>query len=690
MAQRLIQLVVLAILPFLISPPVFAQVLQTSDQWEGSSNVLVQKEIDVEQQSQSSPVDQAEIALKFKSGVSATTQRNVIRAAGTAIVKQNSSTGMYKVKVASGEALTIVINKLKENSNVLFVEPVYYYRSRWIPNDEKYPHQWNLDNPLMDGIHMQQAWEVTRGDPSTVIAVVDTGVAYERYYDQENYYYLAPDLVKTNFVPGYDFVNDDNHPNDDNWHGTLITGIIAQTTNNGAGTAGICPDCSIMPVKVLDSNGYGNTFNIAEGIIWAADQGAQVINLSFGGPEPSAVVKEACSYAYSQGSTLICASGNRGMDRLIFPASYNDYCIAVGGTRFDETRAYYSDYGPSLDLVAPGGDTRIDQNADRLGDGILAMTFKPGGYNDWVYLFAVGTSMATAHVSGVAGLMISAGVASTPAQVRQVLQETAEDRGPIGFDIEHGWGMVDAYAAVTYQGFSAAGLTEESGQESGQTGGTETQVSGATGGSGAGVETTGTEGDGELEQSTQGLGGGLQGTGGGGQDNIFRRRGAVIRFKNRFVRYLGGRGLPSYLADCGYAFDGRDVPVSLAYQYTPNVVIARVTKKSNIRIKELPEHGGHLFRQGYTAEILQSFKGLSANTTIKLEYNRVCQLDPADERLSCQFSYHCRPHISKGETYLMYLGPQRNNKFEINMSTRIDHVGQVQEEIATLEELTSP
>jgi len=455
-----------------------SNVLVASDQWESSSNVLVQKEIDVNTENRASPADRNEIVVKFKPGTPTTTINRIISEAGTQVIKKNESIGFYKLQIISGQLSTEVVQILKQNPNVVYAEPVYYYQSRFVPNDEKYPHQWNLDNPLTEGIRMQKAWDITRGSPDTVIAIIDTGVAYESYYDQNDYYYWAPDLAKTHFVPGYDFVNNDTHPNDDHWHGTLLAGIIAQTTNNGLGTAGICPECSIMPVKVLDKNGYGNTVTIAEGIIWAADHNADVINMSFGGTEPSAVIKDACSYAFNKGSTLVCAAGNRGLSRLIFPAAYDDYCIAVGATRFDETRAYYSDYGPSLDLVAPGGDTRIDQNRDRLGDGIVAMTFGPQGYNDWVYLFAIGTSMATAHVSGVAGLVISAGIAATPQEVRQVLEETAEDRGPIGFDIEQGWGNVDAYAAVTYAatdsdvtiaGAEAETATQDAGSEEGQT-----------------------------------------------------------------------------------------------------------------------------------------------------------------------------------------------------------------------------
>jgi serine protease len=284
------------------------------------------------------------------------------------------------------------------------------------------------------------------GDPNVIVAIVDTGIAYENYRG----YYQAPDLAETLFVPGYDFVNGDTHPNDDHGHGTHVAGTIAQSTNNDRGVAGIAFGCSIMPIKVLGTDGSGNVFNIASGIHYAADHGARVINVSLGSPDPSTTIEQAVAYAYGKGVTVVCAAGNDYEDGSppSYPAAYDDYCIAVGAVRFDNARAYYSNTGSYLDIVAPGGDLSVDQNGDGYPDGIVQQTFTidPRAFN---YFFFQGTSMATPHVSGVAALLVSHGAAD-PNAVRAAIEGSALDVGAAGWDEEYGWGVVDAHAALQY------------------------------------------------------------------------------------------------------------------------------------------------------------------------------------------------------------------------------------------------
>ncbi|MHC4721573.1 MAG: S8 family serine peptidase, partial [Planctomycetota bacterium] len=250
--------------------------------------------------------------------------------------------------------------------------------------------------------------------------------------------------------PGYDFVRGNDHPNDDDGHGTHVTGTLAQSTNNNQDVAGIAFNCAIMPVKVLTRRGVGTYTDIADGIYFAADNGADIINMSLGGASDSTTLRNAVAYAYNQTVTIICAAGNEFEHGNLpsYPAAYDDYCIAVGATRYDRTRAYYSNTGSYLDLVAPGGDLNVDQNADGNGDGILQQTF---GSNpkDWDLWFYTGTSMAAPHVSGVAALLISTGVTG-PDTIRQALEDTAIDLGSSGWDAEYGWGIVDAYAALNY------------------------------------------------------------------------------------------------------------------------------------------------------------------------------------------------------------------------------------------------
>ena len=185
-----------------------------------------------------------------------------------------------------------LIQDLSSRSDVLYAEPNYIAKATFVPNDTFFSLQWHLDNTSNGGIHAQEAWEFSTGAGVTV-AVVDTGVAYENY----QIYVQAPDLAGTTFVAGYDFINNDAHANDDNNHGTHVAGTIAQSTNNALGTAGVAFGATIMPVKVLAANGSGSYAAVASGIIFAADNGAQVINMSLSGPSPSQTLLDAVRYA---------------------------------------------------------------------------------------------------------------------------------------------------------------------------------------------------------------------------------------------------------------------------------------------------------------------------------------------------------------------------------------------------------
>lgn len=292
---------------------------------------------------------------------------------------------------------------------------------------------------------MEAAWDISTGSPTVVVAVVDTGVSYENYTDPISgiTYYQAPDLACTSFTSPYDFVDGDTHANDDNRHGTHVTGTIAGCANNGLGVASVAPDATIMPVKVLNSIGSGTYADIATGIIYAADNGADIINLSLGGPFPSTTLYNALAYASNKGVVIVCST-------VGYPAGYNEYCMPVGATRYDETRPAYSNYGNKLSVVAPGGDLSVDQDGNGYGDGVLQQTFN-GNFYLWGYWFFEGTSMAAPHVSGVAPLLISTGV-TDPAVVRTCIESTAKDLGPLGFDADYGYGLVDAEAALYCDG----------------------------------------------------------------------------------------------------------------------------------------------------------------------------------------------------------------------------------------------
>jgi len=402
-----------------------------------------------------------EIIVKFKPGVSSGVVREINQKHGTSVLSTSRFAGFKRLRMPRGRTVEQMVAIYKKNPNVEYAEPNFIAHAFLVPNDPLYSYQWHLDNNVTGGIGMEEAWGLSTG-ASVIVAVIDTGVAYEDYVEAVSLgksgkfsyitYEQAPDLVNTNFVvvPGSDLVNDDDHPNDDEGHGTHVAGTIAQSTNNGIGVAGVAYDCSIMPVKVLDSAGSGTYADIADGIYFAADNGAQVINMSLGGSVGSVTLEAALASAYGDGVTIVCASGNNGSATTVsYPAAYDTYCIAVGATRYNEEVSYYSNGGSSLDLTAPGGDINVDQNSDGYGDGVLQQTHDGSDYTNFGYYFYQGTSMASPHVAGVAALVIANGVVG-PDAVRAALQASAEDKGDLGWDPAYGWGIVDAAAALGY------------------------------------------------------------------------------------------------------------------------------------------------------------------------------------------------------------------------------------------------
>ena len=390
-----------------------------------------------------------EILVKFNPGVSEEVIERTNGKHGVSIL-EISPWGFMRLGIPRGRSITDMVGVYSQNPNVEYAQPNSIARAVMTPNDSLYSLQWHLDNDEYGGINIENAWDLSTG-VGVVVAVLDTGVAYEDY----GVYRQAPDLANTTFVAGYDYINNDSHPNDDNSHGTHVTGTIAQSTDNGLGVAGVAFDASIMPVKVLDAGGSGTAFIVANGIYFAADNGADVINMSLGWPwwrgrmyDPGPVVHDAVKYAYGKGVTIVAAAGNEGKNQVAYPAAYEE-SIAVGATQYDEALAPYTNRGSALDLTAPGGNLNLDQNNDGYGDGVLQQTFNPNTRNpaDFGYWFFQGTSMATPHVAGVAALVIAAGI-SGPDNVRNVLQSTAEDHGAAGWDNEYGSGIVDAYAAV--------------------------------------------------------------------------------------------------------------------------------------------------------------------------------------------------------------------------------------------------
>jgi serine protease len=304
------------------------------------------------------------------------------------------------------------------------------------PNDPLYKYQWHLDQ-----IGMREAWKLADGN-GVIVAVLDTGVGYET----RGKFHQLPDLAGIEFVKPYDFVANTKHANDDHGHGSHVAGTIAQVTNNGIGVAGVARDVRIMPLKVLSASGSGSVGAIADAIRYAADQGAKVINMSLGGAFPSNVLKKAVAYAHGKGVTVVCAAGNEGRGRVGYPAAYPG-AIAVAATQFDESTTFYSNYGKDIDLAAPGGNTRVDQNGDGRPDGVLQNTIAIGDPTTSDYFAYMGTSMAAPHVAGVAALVVGEGV-TDPDRVEAVLKASArKPKQPYSAE-RYGAGILDAPAAI--------------------------------------------------------------------------------------------------------------------------------------------------------------------------------------------------------------------------------------------------
>lgn len=374
-----------------------------------------------------------EIVVTYEAGVPSGRKAAIRNAYGLTKKRDSKKHGAFVVYKHKNP--NAIINMLKHEPGVISVEQNAYAYAYMVPNDTYYSYQWHMQR-----IGMENAWNESTG-AGAVVAVIDTGVKQS-----------LEDLAGTNFTAGYDFVNSDNDPTDDEGHGSHVAGTVAQTTNNNTGVAGVAFNATIMPIKVLDSRGSGSFDDIADGIYYAVDNGADVINMSLGGGSSLSILEDAVNYAWNNGVVVVCAAGNEDTSAPSYPAAYVN-SISVSATTSIDTLASYSNYGSTIDIAAPGGDSG-DNNGDGYDDMILQNTFS--GTSEGYYFFA-GTSMASPHVAGVAALVKSANPALTNAEIRNILETTAQDLGANGWDQYFGNGLVDAYAAVLAAGGGGGG-----------------------------------------------------------------------------------------------------------------------------------------------------------------------------------------------------------------------------------------
>jgi serine protease len=407
-----------------------------------------------------------EVIVRYEDGTSPRAESAMERRSGTDAERALPG-GSAQLAIEDGESVRETVAELRRYPKVAYAVPnVKAHAAAFTPNDSDFRLQWNLFDTF--GINMPEAWELAalRGAPGgrgALVAVLDSGVAYQRF----KRFRRAPDLRRRTFVRGYDFIDNDRHPNDEFGHGTHVAGTIAQATNNGHGTAGIAYGAKIMPLRVLDTEGLGVAAAIARAIRYAARRDADVINLSFEFSRYVEAVEipdvlSAIRFARRRGSVVVGAAGNETDVRVAYPARA-EQALAVGATTITGCEAEYSNAGKDLDVMAPGGgwdapNTRSQWDLDHCrpdaqGRNIFQQTFVRDG---WVSRFGLprnfkGTSMAAAHVAAVAALVIATGRLGpnpTPKMVEDHLKATTRDAGKTGFDRLYGWGIVDAAAAL--------------------------------------------------------------------------------------------------------------------------------------------------------------------------------------------------------------------------------------------------
>lgn len=330
------------------------------------------------------------------------------------------------VRVPAGQENSY-LRQIRTLHGVRFAELNAIVRADVIPNDPRWNDQYGPQH-----VQAPQAWDVTTGSSSVILAIVDSGI------DPAHLEFAS------RILPGYDFIEYDDVPQDRCGHGTHVAGIAAATGNNSEGIAGIAWNVKILPIRVLDETCSGSLVSVAEGIVAAVERGARVINLSLGTNYGSHLLQEATFYAYTHGAALIAAAGNQGISPIAYPARY-DWVLAVGATDSTDSRAAFSNYGSELDLMAPG--VSILSTLPTYPD--FTFHYSPWGKSTH-YDTLSGTSMAAPHVAGAAALLASLPAFNTPDKIYQALTATALDMGAPGKDDYTGYGLLQIDSALHY------------------------------------------------------------------------------------------------------------------------------------------------------------------------------------------------------------------------------------------------
>lgn len=354
-----------------------------------------------------------EVIIKFKPGynkASAFAGKHKLT-----VVKSDTKLGYLLAKTPKETNLSKLFATLGKDPNVQYIQPNFVYQPFKTYNDAQYSRQWALKK-----VNIEKGWDITTGKPALVVAVLDTGV------DNRH-----PDL-QGRLAAGTNTVNPLRSTRDDYGHGTHVAGIIAATANNGVGIAGIA-NVRVMPVKVFDEDYGGSDTSISDGIIWAADHGAKVMNMSFGSFYESPLLNDAIEYARDKGVVMVAAAGNWASEEISYPAALKDV-IAVSATNSKDEISDFSSYGPEIDVSAPGED-------------IFSTYWDP--FKGSSYREESGTSMASPMVAGLAALLLSKNPKLSAEEVREIIEASAKDLGEPGWDPKFGHGRIDVYKALT-------------------------------------------------------------------------------------------------------------------------------------------------------------------------------------------------------------------------------------------------
>jgi len=357
------------------------------------------------------PYVPGQVLVKFHPGTPASEMARAHASLNSVILDEIPQIGVQIIGLPPGLSVGQAVGLYQHNPNVEFAEPDYYVELALVPND---PYFANWQGPLQR-MGATQAWDISTGSSSVLIAVLDSGADFGH-----------PDL-QGRLVPGWDFVDSDADPTDTNGHGTWVTGVLGAAANNAQGIAGVSWDDPVLIVRIGDYTGSTTSGRMAQGITYAGDHGARAINLSYGGPTYSSSVATAVDYAWTKSAVVVASAGNSSTSTPYYPAALPTV-VAVSAVDGSGLLWYGSNYGSWIDVCAP-----YTSYTTSLGGGINNVG---------------GTSISAPYVTGLFALLFSANPALTPQQAVDIVEQTADDLGDPGFDIYYGWGKINLYQAV--------------------------------------------------------------------------------------------------------------------------------------------------------------------------------------------------------------------------------------------------